>query len=363
MGISEQDSGSRNTSANSGISTGTNRRRFFQYAAAPGIGTQTLLRLGDVRVTVFDAKEVVALPWPEMRYQTLGRTGFEASRLIYGCGAALMRSSNDRLLNTALEAGVNVFDVGTSRYYDMAERNMKGFLSTNRDKIFLISKSFIPEQVQPEDEFSVADAKAAASGWLAMLDESLKELGVAQVDAYYLMGSNNVRVIGSEELYRAFESARSAGKARFFGLSTHQNAHAVLEKAIETGWYDLAMIAITPGGWYDWETKKLLPGTPSMVELRPLLDRARAAGIGLIGMKAARYIAGRGFLGGGNSDAFDGHYDGELLKAKLSSFQRSYAYVLEHGLDCVNADIQNYDQLRENYAAAATSAHYFNRTA
>ncbi|MEZ5550811.1 MAG: aldo/keto reductase [Pseudomonadales bacterium] len=343
--------------------TGTSRRRFFQYAAAVGIGAQTLMRSGDVRAAVFDAKESVALPWPEMRYRTLGRTGFEASRLIYGCGAALMRRPNDRLLNTALEAGINVFDVGTSRYYDMAERNLKNFLAANRKNIFLISKSFIPEQVQPDDDFSVADAQAAAKGWLSMLDESLSELGVEQVDAYYLMGSNNVRVIGSEEIYRAFQSAKAAGKARFFGLSTHQNAHAVLEKAIETGWYDLAMIAITPGGWYDWETKKLLPGTPSMVELRPLLDRARAAGIGMIGMKAARYIAGRGFLGGGNADAFDGHYQGALLQAKLSSFQRSYAYVLEHGLDCVNADIQNYDQLKENYVAAATSSEYFNATA
>ena len=33
-----------------------------------------------------------------------------------------------------------------------------------------------------------------------------------------------------------------------------------------------------------------------------------------------------------------------------------------HGIDCVNADIQSYDQLRENHIAAAT-AQQFNTTA
>jgi aryl-alcohol dehydrogenase-like predicted oxidoreductase len=338
--------------------TSTNRRRFFQYAAALGIGAQTLLKSRDLQAAAFDAKEAVAMPWPEMRYQTLGRTGFEASRLIFGCGAALMRTPKDRLLNTALDAGVNVFDVGFGRYYDMAERNMRSFLKSHRDEVFLISKAYIGKQVQPDDDFTVADAKQAAAGWLAFMDESLRDLDIEQVDAYYFMASNNTGVIASDEMYRAYEQAKAAGKTRFLGLSTHQNAQAVLETAIDSGRYDLAMIAITPGGWYDWDTKKLLPGTPDMHTLRPLLDRARDAGIGLIGMKAARYIAGGGFFSRGNASAFDEYYSQELRSADLSAFQRSYAFVLENGLDCVNADIQNYDQLKENYIAAATSGNY-----
>ena len=80
-------------------------------------------------------------------------------------------------------------------------------------------------------------------------------------------------------------------------------------------------------------------------------------------MKAARHLAGRNFLGWGDEDAFDGHYDERLLAAKLTAFQRSYAYVLEHGLDAVNADIQNFLHLQENFTAAATSRQYFANTA
>lgn len=349
------------------IENGTNRRRFFQYAAALGIGGQTLLRSGDLNAAISDAKSSVGAPWPEMQYRTLGRTGFKASRLIFGCGASLMRANKDRLLNSAFDAGVNVYDVGTTHYYDMAERNLKGFLKAHRDDIFLISKAS-PGHAdgslykQPGESFSADEAKRAAQGWLELLDLSLAELGTEHVDAYYQMAANNVEMIGSEEMYRAFEQAKAAGKVKYYGLSTHQNADGVLNTAIDTGFFDLAMIAITPGGWYDWEGKNMLEGSPPMAELRPLFERAREAGIGLVGMKAVRYFS-RGFFGTSNKKAFDSHYPQDLLAAKMSAFQRSYAYVLENGLDCVNADIQNYDQLRENHIAAATSGQYFRNTA
>ena len=76
-------------------------------------------------------------------------------------------------------------------------------------------------------------------------------------------------------------------------------------------------------------------------------------------MKAARFLAGRKWYGRGNRKAFDGFYDEKLLTAELSAFQRSYAYVLEHGLDAVNADMQSHPHLKENFIAAATSHRYF----
>jgi len=56
--------------------------------------------------------------------------------------------------------------------------------------------------------------------------------------------------VRSEEVYNAFLKAKAAGKVGYFGMSTHKNAQKVLEAAIETGWYDLAVIGITPAGWY-----------------------------------------------------------------------------------------------------------------
>ena len=337
-----------------------NRRSFLQFLAMLAAGGQALWHTRDVQAAIETAKDAAAsaVPWPEMTYRTLGRTGYNASRLVFGCGAALSRQPRDELLERAFEAGVNVYDVGTRRYYDDAERNMRNFVARHRDEIFLISKALTGVDAGPDDGISVAEARKAAQTWTSAIEESLAELGTDHIDAYYQMGVNNPNMARSEEMYEAFLAAKQAGKVSHYGVSTHENAASVLEAAAETGWYSLAMIAVTPAGWYDWNSRKLLDGTPDMKAIRPLLDKARAAGMGLVGMKAGRLLAGRRWLGRGDPKAFDGHYDEKLLRSHLSDFQRSYAYVLENGLDVVNADMQSYTILQENFLAAAMAEEY-----
>ncbi len=339
------------------------RRRFLRSLVMLGVGGRELLRSADLWGAVHAAREAVgaAAVWPELPRRTLGRTGFEASRLIFGCGAALSRRPNDALLETAFSAGINVFDVGYRGYYGDAEHHLAPFAKAKRDRIFLISKAIAELDAGPDDPVTPAQANAAAASWLERLDGSLRELAVDHVDAYYLMASHNPSLIESDEILAAFERARRAGKVRHLGLSTHRNAAAVLEAAARTGRYSLAMIAITPAGWYDWETKGILAGSRPMAELEPILARARQAGIGLVGMKAGRHLAGPRFIGRSTPDAFDRSYDAKLLASDLSPFQRSYAYVLAHGLDVVNADMQSVAHLRENAIAAATSAQFFAR--
>ncbi len=338
------------------------RRRFLRLLAFLGIGARTLVRPPRARAAEPDAPADGAAqggPLPPLPRRRLGATGFEASRLVFGCGAALSRRPNDPLLEAALAAGINVFDVGYRGYYRDAEQNLGPFVRRVRDRVLLISKARLELEVEPEEEVPVARAREAAAGWQRSMDQSLRELGVERLDAYYVMAAHNPSLIRSDEIQEAFRRARDAGKVRFLGLSTHRNAQRVLEAALDTGAYQLAMIAITPGGWYDWKNKSLLEGSPPMVSLRPLLDRARAAGIGLIGMKAGRYLAGRKFMGWGSPGAFDEFYDEAFLRSGLSPFQRSYAFVLAHGLDVVNADMQSLAHLRENVVAAATSATHF----
>lgn len=335
----------------------TTRRRTLQLLALIGVGGAQLAREA---AALTEAEARAAAIWPEMTYRTLGRTNFRASRLVFGCGAALMFRSHDELLNDAFEHGVNVFDVGTSDYYRNAEANLADFARQRRDRIFLISKGLAGFEIEPGEELNAEQHRRAARNWSAALDKSLTELKTEHLDAYYVMAVNNVSLVRSEEMHQAFLTAKQAGKVDHRGISTHQNAQAVLEAMADTGWYSLVQIAVTPAGWYDLSEKAVLPGSPPMVAMRATFDRARAAGIGLIGMKAARYLAGA-FLGFGpdRPAAFDAHYDAKFLDAPLSPFQRSYAFVLAHGLDAVNADSQSLEHLRENFVAAATSERYF----
>lgn len=334
----------------------TVRRKFLRNSLLLGISAPTLLR---TRSLLAQSEEIDASRikgWPPMQYKTLGRTNFKASRLMYGCGAALSRKKNDQLLQIAFDAGINVFDVGTSRFYGNAERNLADFVEKHRDDIFLISKSFL--NASESEEPSVERAKEVAQQWRKDMEQSLTQLKQEHVDAYYTMDAKNPAFVKSEELFREFERAKQDGKVSYFGLSTHNRAAEVLAAAAETDWYHLAMVAITPAGWYDWNRKAVLPDSPPMVDLKPALEDAKRAGIALVGMKVARHLAPRLFGRDNAKDLYDSHYSEKLKKSEFSVFQKSYAYVLEHGMDVVNSDIQNIDILEENFLAAATSREY-----
>jgi aryl-alcohol dehydrogenase-like predicted oxidoreductase len=319
-----------------------NRREFMKICTVGALGVSSL-QAGDA---------FLSQDRPTMTYRKLGRTNFESSRLVFGGGAALIGGRAVRLLDVALEADINHFDVGSNAYYRGAERNLAPFLKKNRDKVWVASKAPIMVRIKPGESITIEQAKNAAARWTKLLEASLKDLDTDMVDAYYLMAVEHPSLVSSEEMYNAFLRAKKAGKVRFFGLSTHKNAHKVLEAAIETGWYDAAMIGITPAGWYDWEKHDLLQGTPNLLELGELLQRARSAGIGLIGMKTVRHLAPKAAWGKGDITAFDKFYSKEFLGSPLNPFQRAYAYVLEHGLDVVNADMQNLTHLEENIIAA-----------
>jgi aryl-alcohol dehydrogenase-like predicted oxidoreductase len=290
----------------------------------------------------------------KMAYGRLGRTNLMVSRLTFGCGAALIAGKATRLLERAFEQGVNHFDVGTTQYYKGSEKELAPFLKQHRDEVWVTSKGFARNGMGVQDDltYTVDQAKQDAVFWTKLLEDSLSDLDQPHVDAYYLMGVGNPNCVKSEEMYNAFTAAKQAGKVSHFGISTHKRAAACLEAAIECGWHSQAMIAITPAGWYDWDSKQLLEGTPPMTSLKPLIEKARAADIGLVGMKAARFIAPGSALGKGDETAFDGEYKAEYLKSGLSPFQRSYAYCLANGMDTVNADMQNFAHFEENLVAA-----------
>lgn len=345
------------------------RRDFMKTSAAVAVGGTALLGAAtanaaegsDKKKTSKDGLDYRNHRPDKMAYRKLGRTNFMCSRLVFGCGAALAGGRAVHLLEHAFEAGVNHYDVGYNAYYRGSEKHLAPFVKAHRDEVWVTSKAPARTALAGTSakELTVEEGKTAAKIWTNNLEESLANLQLDYVDAYYLMAVDNPAVMRSEEIYGAFTKAKEAGKVGHFGFSSHKRAQENLQAAIDTGWHDLAMIAITPGGWYDWDSKSLLEGTSTLTAIRPMLNEAREAGIGLICMKAARYIAPKSALGQNLPTAFDEHYDKKLLAANMTPFQRSYSYVLENGMDVINSDMQNFKHFEENVVAAQTSGKYF----
>ncbi len=334
--------------------TGFMGRREFIKLSAIAVGGSTLLSAAAPDEVTHRNER------PTMTYRKLGRTNFMSSRLVFGCGAALVGGKAVRLLDRAFEVGINHYDTGSNVSYKESERYLAPFLKAHRDDIWVASKAPLSSiRIKADDSVTRQQAVTAARFWTKLLDASLADLQTDYVDAYYLMAVENPTIARSEELYKAFDDAKTAGKVGHFGLSAHKNTTKVLEAAIETGWYDVVMIGVTPAGWYDWTTKEIEKETPKLMELQALLKRCRDAGMGLIGMKVVRFLAPMRALGKGDPSVFDDYYRGKLKGSPLNAFQRAYAYVLEHGLDVVNADMQNFKHLEENLVAATTSQQYF----
>lgn len=208
-----------------------------------------------------------------MEYRKLGRTNFMCSRLAFGCGAALAGGKAVHLLEHAFDAGINFYDSSSNRMYKGTEAALAPFLKKHRDEVWVSSKAAV--RVPMRKELTLDVARAAARLWTTTLEESLKNLDTDYLDSYYYLGVGDPQIIRNEEMHDAFLNAKQAGKVAHLGFSTHENAEECLEAAIDTGWFDIAMVAITPAGWFDLKTGSTLTDRGTLRKLRPLFDRAR----------------------------------------------------------------------------------------
>ncbi len=245
-----------------------NRRDFIKASAAATVAGPALLAQvpADAKNSDKDALDYRNHRPDAMQYRKLGRTNFMCSRLAFGCGAALAGGKAVHILEHAFEAGINFYDSSSNRMYKGTEANFAPFLKKHRDEVWVSSKAVV--RIPAGEEFTADTARAAATLWSTTLDESLKNLDTDHLDSYYYLGVADPEVIRNEEMYNAFLNAKKAGKVRHLGFSTHENAQECLEAAIDTGWFDLAMVAITPAGWFDLRTGSTLTDRGTLKTLR-----------------------------------------------------------------------------------------------
>ena len=155
-----------------------------------------------------------------MQFRPLGRTGLQVSILSYGAASLgsvfpeVDQCEGFRCVRRALDMGINLIDV--SPYYGLTKAETvlgKALQGVPRDSYYLATKVGRYGDEAPNFDFSAARVRASA-------EESLARLGVDYVDILQChdieFGDLNQIV---HETLPALEELRTAGKARFIGIT------------------------------------------------------------------------------------------------------------------------------------------------
>jgi len=209
-----------------------------------------------------------------MEMAILGRTGLKVSRL--GAGLAEIGALTDvsvagRLLNAALDGGINFFD--TAACYGMSEEWIGRTISHRRQEIILATKA---GHVIGGYEGEAWTAKTIRDS----IERSLKRMGTDYLDLAQLH-SCRLEVLERGEVVGALLAAKSAGKARYIGYSG--NLTPALW-AIESGQFDTIQVSFNLVD--QWARQEVFP-------------RAKAKGLGVI---AKRPIANAAWGAAASSD-------------------------------------------------------------
>ena len=170
-----------------------------------------------------------------MERRALGRTdmrvsvlGFGGAEIGYeGVSAGVVR----RLLNAALDAGLNVID--TAECYADSEALIGGAVASRRPDYLLFTKCGHP------DGFGSSDWRPASL--LASIQRSLKRLRVDYVDLVQLHTCSEAELMRGDVIV-ALEQARERGYTRYIGYS---GDGAAARHAIECGRFDTLQTSVS----------------------------------------------------------------------------------------------------------------------
>jgi len=231
------------------------RRDFMKIAGAAGVGAvvSPMERLaGAVAKSESDvaAQGIVAK-------RPFGWSGVDVS--ILSLGGALNFMSNQLLLRQALKMGVTSWDSSRNYIGGTSEKGIGKYFNKfpeDRKKVFLVTKT---GQSDPDN-------------MTQHLYESLERMKTDYIDLFLIQAVSNVKKEIKNDFQIWAEKAKTAGKIRLFGFSTHKNMENCLTDAAQLGWIDGIMAT------YNYR----LMHTNRM---KKAVDACAKAGIGLIAMK------------------------------------------------------------------------------
>ncbi len=288
-----------------------NRRNFLKTGLLTAAGTVIASKSGIAASANLKYTENTEA---KILYRTLGKTGIKLPIVSMG----VMRADNPALVKAALEKGILHLDTAHG-YQQGKNETMLGELLTNypRDSYY-ISTKIPPDGI--DDKTGKFTGKFDEKSFMEKLDTSLARLKTDHVDFLYLHGLSTREAIMHKPVIKALKKIKKQGKARFVGISTHGNMPEVLNAAADSKFYDLVLTA------YNFQLQ-------DSKEMHAALEKAAAAGIGIIAMKT---MAG-------------GFFDKERTKPVNARAALKWALKNENITTAIPG-YTNFDQLNESFS-------------
>jgi len=210
-----------------------------------------------------------------LRRNPLGRTGLTVTALGFGA----TRTMESALVKAALDCGLRFIDTGRSYANGKNEEMLGEALTGRRNEVVIQSKLRLPDAATAQTPAAEIIPRMEKD-----LEETLRALRTDRVDVLLLHGIEEVSILDHEGVKDFFGRAKKTGKIRACGFSAHKNHLILLEKTLRDGFYEVVMLPFNPfggfrhsiGGWSTkWDQENLIKA----------LERAQAAGIGVVAMK------------------------------------------------------------------------------
>lgn len=182
-----------------------------------------------------------------MNRRSLGNTGIEVSEIAfgaveigmpYGLGVnsaedMLNEEASIRLLNQALDRGINFFD--TARMYGNSETLIGKAFVSKRDQVVIASKC----RHLRDEQGNLPEPKQIKDKILASLEESLACLRTDYLDIYMLHQAD-IEILKHEEIGQTFLELKAKGTVKAIGVSTYSVEET--GTAINSGVWDLIQL-------------------------------------------------------------------------------------------------------------------------
>lgn len=367
------------------------RRKFLAYTGP--VLAAALARKADAAAE--DAKGEWRNRQPGMAYRRLGRTNYMISEVVMG-GNTIAPDNYEHVL-AAIDRGLNYLDTAPAYGKGKSEQGYAKVIKARaRDKFFLNTKislwdinrnalfqsifdslpgaeqerfrslanDYISEnQIDKPDYFvnyfggqrAELDDAALANVMereygrridrgknykqliLKSVDESLARLGTDYLDLVMCPHGANTpyELKNFPEILEAFETLKKAGKVRHLGVSAHTDPGGVLDAAVDSGVYSVAMVAYN---------------VVNHARVDAALARAKRKDVGVIAMKVARAVQ----LGVNRpADAARVKLVEDAVPGSLKVPQKAYVWALGNpNVTAVNSELINQALVDDNLPLA-----------